>query len=76
MTFEDIVKTAIITQFWLYEYMCMPVGLKRDAQTFQRLMDTVFKNVSCIFVYLDDMLIEKQHVCDIRTVCRRVNNYG
>ena len=46
----------------------------------QRLTDTVFQNVSCVFVYFDDILIAsttvKQHICDIRTVCRRLNDSG
>ena len=48
MALEDIAKTAIITLFGLYEYVRMPFELKSAAQTFQRLMDTVFHNVSCI----------------------------
>lgn len=77
---EDIPKTAIITPFGLYEYMRMPFGLKNAAQTFQRLMDTVFQNVKCVFVYLDDILIAStsatQHVEDIRLVCNRLHEFG
>ena len=62
---EDIPKTAIIKPFGLYEYTRMPFGLKNAAQAFQRLMDTVFQNVHCVFVYLDDILIasssEREH---------------
>ena len=76
---KDIAKTAIITPFGLYEYLRMPFGLKSAAQTFQRLMDTVFQNVSCVFVNFYYILIAittvKQHVCDM-TVCRRLNDYG
>ena len=77
---EDIPKTAIITPFGLYEYTRMPFGLKNAAQAFQRLMDTVFQNVHCVFVYLDDILIasssEREHISDIRTVCNRLNDFG
>ena len=48
MALEDIAKTAIITLFGLYKYLRMPFGLMSAAQTFQRLMDTVFQNVSCV----------------------------
>ena len=62
---EDIPLTAIITPFGLYEYTRIPFGLKNAAQAFQRLMDTVFQNVHCVFVYLDDILIasssEREH---------------
>ena len=77
---QDISKTAIITPFGLYEYLRMPFGLKNAAQTFQRLMDTVFQNVPCVFVYLDDILIAsssaKQHKDDIRLVCQRLSEFG
>ena len=77
---EDIPKTAIITPFGLYEYLRMPFGLKNAAQTFQRLMDTVFQNISCVFVYLDDILIAstsaKQHIADLKLVCERLREFG
>ena len=52
-----IAKTAIITTFGLYEYFRMPFGRKNVEKTFQRLIDTAFQNVHCVFVYLDDILI-------------------
>ena len=77
---EDIVKTALITPFVLYEYLRMPFGLKNAAQTFQRLMHTVFQNVHCVFDYLDDILIAspcvKEHSDDIRLVCQRLSKFG
>ena len=77
---EDIPKTAIITPFGLYEYLRMPFGLKNAAQAFQRLMDTVFQGVNCVFVYLDDILIAststKDHLRDLAIVCERLKTYG
>jgi len=35
----------------------MPFGLKNAAQTFQRLMDRLFRHLPFVFVYLDDILI-------------------
>jgi hypothetical protein len=36
---EDILKTAIISPFGLFEYLFTPFGLSNSAQTFQRMMD-------------------------------------
>ena len=77
---NDIAKTAIITPFGLYEFLRMPFGLKNAAQAFQRLMDTVLQDVNCAFVYLDDILVasssEEEHMLDLRTICRRLQDFG
>ncbi len=57
MSPEDIQKTAITTPFELFEYVFMPFGLMNAAQTFQRLMDRLFRNLPFVFTYLDDHLI-------------------
>jgi len=36
---EDIPKTAIITLFGMYEFLCMSFGRKNAEQTFQRFID-------------------------------------
>jgi len=57
MAQEDIEKTAIITPFGLFEYLFMPFGLTNAAQSFQRLMDKLFRHLPFVFTYLDDHLI-------------------
>jgi len=57
MAAADIGKTAIITPFGLFEYVFMPFGLMNAAQTFQRLMDSLFGKFPFVFTYLDDHLI-------------------
>ena len=66
---DDIPKTAIITPFGLFEFLCMPFGLKNAAQTFQRFMDSILQDLDYIFCYLDDILVascnkedHKQHL--------------
>ena len=57
MSPDDIPKTAVITPFGLFEFLRMPFGLKNSAQAFQRLMDSVFRDLPFTFIYLDDILI-------------------
>jgi Reverse transcriptase (RNA-dependent DNA polymerase) len=57
MAAADIPKTAIVTPFGMFEYLYMPFGLKNAAQTFQRLMDKIFKRLQFLLTYLDDHLI-------------------
>jgi hypothetical protein len=54
---SDIAKTAIITPFGLFEFTCMPFGLRNAGMTFQRLMDSILGGFPFAFVYLDDILI-------------------
>lgn len=80
MAQEDIKKTAIITPFGLWEFTRMPFGLKNAAQTFQRLMDSILRNIDCAFIYLDDILISsasrEEHATHIRTVLQALSSAG
>jgi Reverse transcriptase (RNA-dependent DNA polymerase)/RNase H-like domain found in reverse transcriptase len=57
MAVADIPKKAITTPFRMFEYLYMPSGLKNVSQTFQRLMDRIFHQLSFLFSHLDDHLI-------------------
>lgn len=69
---DDVAKTAVTTPFGLYEYLSMPFGLRNAASTFQRFMDSLFKDIPFVFVYLDDILIfssnEQEHLTHLKTV--------
>ena len=71
MSEADICKTAIVTPFGLFEFLYMPFGLKNAAQTFQRLMDRIFR-LPFVFIYLDDVLVASQtrklHIEHLRVV--------
>ena len=41
----DIPKTAITTPFGLFEYLRMPFGLRNAAQTFQKFIDQVLRDL-------------------------------
>ena len=57
MAEDSIAKTAIATSFGIWEFLRMPFGLKNAAQTFQRLMDSIFQHLDFVFVFLDDILV-------------------
>jgi cleavage and polyadenylation specificity factor subunit 1 len=77
---NDIIKTAVITPFGLFEFLRMPFGLKNAAQAFQRLMDGILRDVDCCFVYLDDVLVasssSEQHKDDLKAVFRLLSSNG
>ena len=70
MNKDDIAKTAIITPFGLFEFLRMPFGLKNAAQTFQRLMDNVCRDLPFAYIYLDDILVasssREEHIIHLR----------
>ena len=61
---------SVITLFGLFEYLFIPFGLQKRSSTFQRFMDNMFINVSCVFGYIDDIFIfsesEEQHFGDLK----------
>jgi hypothetical protein len=54
---EDIQKSAITTPFGLFGFPFMSFGLRNAAQTFQRFMDELPKDLDFCFAYLDDILL-------------------
>ncbi len=66
-----------ITPFGLFEFLCMPFGLKNAAQAFQRLMDQVCRGLEEVFVYIDDILIASsnasEHKRHLRQLFQRCN---
>jgi hypothetical protein len=76
----DILKTAIITPFGLFEFLRLTFGLRNAASTFQRLMDWVLAGLAFAFVYLDDIIIAspsmEQHQRDVEEVFLRLQAAG
>ena len=77
---DEILKTAIITPFGLFEYIKMPCGLMIAAQTFQRYIDEVFRGLPFCFAYIDDLLIaspdEASHRQHLHQLLTRLQDYG
>jgi hypothetical protein len=76
----DIHKTAVITPFGLWEFLCMPFGLRNAGQSFQRFMDDVLAGLDFAFCYLDNILIassnEDEHLQHLPQVLQRLQQYG
>ncbi len=76
----DILKTAIITPFGLFEFLRLTFGLRNTGSTFQQLMDRVLAGLAFAFVYLDDIIMAspsmEQHQRDVEEVFRRLQAAG
>jgi len=76
----DIPKTAISTPFGTFEYLRMPFGLRNASSTFQRYMDSVFRDFGFVVTYIDDILVfsknEEEHLQHLRQVCSRLSSIG
>ena len=53
----DIPKTAIMTSFWLFEFVHMPFGLCNATQMFQRFIDQVLHGLHSCYAYIDNALV-------------------
>ena len=67
---EDVPKTAVITPFGLFKFLCMSFGLRNAAQSFQRFIDEVLRGLDFCFGYIDDLLIasatREEHIQHVR----------
>lgn len=77
---EDIPKTAVVTPFGLFEYTKMTFGLRNAAQTFQRFIHHALRDLTFVFVYIDDILIAslspEEHLKHLEIVFERLREYG
>ena len=75
---EDCHKTAFATQFGLFEWKAMAMGLKNAPATFERLMDLIMTGLNWknVLIYLDDILIFgkdfNEHYNNLREVLDRL----
>lgn len=78
----SIHKTAFVTQSGLYEFLCLPFGLKNSAASFQRLKEFVLKDLKgkICFVCTDDIVVysknEKEHPNHLKEVLQCLNKAG
>ena len=78
MNTSDIEKTAVSTPFGLFEWLYMPFGLRNATATLQRYLDNLFMDLTCVFIYIDDILVfskdANQHKADLSKVLQRLQD--
>ena len=77
---QDIPKTAFWTQRGQFEFLVMLFGVANAPATFQRMMNSLFKEEldAFVLVYLDDILVFSQtledHIRHIRTALQKMRD--
>jgi hypothetical protein len=75
-----IAKTAVTTPFDLYEFVKMSLGLRASSNIFQRFMDTMLRDITNVYAYIDDLLIvsenEDEHIRHLTALLERLDEYG
>ena len=68
---------AISLPWGLYRYNALPMGIKPASDIFQEAMGSLFADMNCVAVYLDDIIIfgtgtfEEKHLRGLpRRVCK------
>lgn len=69
---EDIPKTAVITPSGQFEFESMEYGLRNASHTFPRCDDPAFADISFVFGFIDDLLVESDTGEEHRTHLRIV----
>ena len=76
----DIHKTATITPFGLFEWVRMPFGLRNAAQTFQRFIDEIIRDLPSCYAYIDDILVFSRNVSEhnlhLQRLFTKLTEYG
>ncbi|GBN65107.1 Transposon Ty3-I Gag-Pol polyprotein [Araneus ventricosus] len=77
---EDIPKTAVITPFGLFEFPFMSFGLCNAAQTFQRFIHSILRDLNFCMPYIDDILVasknEEEHIRHLCILFKRFQDQG
>lgn len=82
MAEEDKQKTAFATPFGLMQWTVLSFGLCNAPATFQRLMNTVFRDelFQTLLCYLDDILVYGKTIAEtlerLQTVLQKLRQYG
>ena len=78
---EDSQNSIVVnTHKGLFKYRCLPFGVSSAPGIFQRVMDTILKDIPHVIVYLDDILItgaaQQEHLQTLERVLSRLKEVG
>ncbi len=77
---EDILKTAVVTEFGQFEWTRAPFGLVNPPRFFTKYMSTVLKDLDFEKVFVDDVLIFskdlEEHVSHVKKVLDMIFEAG
>ncbi|KAH9268955.1 hypothetical protein BASA83_009091 [Batrachochytrium salamandrivorans] len=70
----DEPKTSFITKYGQFEFLVMPFGLANAPAQFQRMMNSLFRemNGKYVLVYLDDIVIYSSNMAEHKVHVRNV----
>ena len=77
---RDRGKTAITTQWGMFQFRRLSMGRQNNGQSFQRLVDSVLKGLPDTFCYLDDILLfsksKESHLATLEELFKRLSKAG
>ena len=75
---ESKKKSTVITPWGCWQFKRLPMGLRNSAQSFQRMMDHILKDIPDIFIYMDDILVyskdQQSHMKTLETVFKKLQD--
>ena len=77
---DDRKYTAVNTQWGMFQFRRLSMGLQNSGQSFQRLVDSVLKDIPGSFCYLDDILVyhksKSDHLKTLEVIFERLSKAG
>nr|VZI36814.1 unnamed protein product [Spirometra erinaceieuropaei] len=77
---EDVSKIVVTILLEICEFLCMPFGLHKASQTFQRFVDKVLRGSTFVNAYIDNLLVAsstaEEHMEHLATPFGRLQQFG
>ena len=73
-------KSTVVTPWGAYYFNRLPFGIKSAPNSYQKGMETIFKDIPNLYIYLDDLLIHtetlEEHQKIVKEVLKRLHENG